>query len=115
MFVWKYVVVIMIVFFIAFGQLLFKQSAMGLKAEGVFSGLLFNPVFILSLAIYGLATFAWIWVLQSFPLPRIYPFFALSFVFVPILSFLWFKDSLSLQYMLGVALICLGIVVTLAE
>jgi drug/metabolite transporter (DMT)-like permease len=55
---------------------------------------------------------AWIWVLQKADLGRIYPLMALAFVIVPIGSHLVFGERFPPQYFVGVALIMIGIVVT---
>ena len=111
----RYGLVVVIVCVIAVGQILFKQSAIALKAHGSFFQLFLTPSFIAAIVTYGLATLGWIWVLQNLSLSRAYPFFALSFVFVPLLSMFIFKDSLSWQYVAGVALICAGIMVIITE
>lgn len=93
------------------GQILFKATAIAWQAEGS----LFSPrvlAYLLpSLALYGIATLAWVWVLQFVELGRAYPFMALAFVLVPLLSMLLFGEVLGWRYYLGVLLICAGVVV----
>lgn len=62
-------------------------------------------------ALYLAATFAWIWLLRTAPLSRAYPYMALSFVLVPLMSAFFFRESLSAQYVIGIALVIAGIVV----
>ena len=95
---------------IAGGQVLFKQA--GVRGAGApFAQTLFDPVFILAVAIYGLATLMWVWVLKTVPLSSAYSFMALSYVLVPILATLFLGESLSWRYALGTALILGGLFV----
>ena len=61
--------------------------------------------------LYVIATLAWIWLLKTTPLSRAYPYMALSFILVPLMSAVFYRESLSLQYLLGIALVVAGIVV----
>ena len=71
---------------IAAGQLLFKCTA----DSQALSGSYLHPRTLLwllsALLLYGVTTFGWIWTLQQGPLSRIYPWMALAFVIVPLLS-----------------------------
>ncbi|NNE57150.1 MAG: transporter [Hellea sp.] len=99
-------------FCIAVGQLLFKMSSEKLVTTGAnFYTVLFNPVFILALAIYGSATLLWIYVLKSVPLVYAYSFMALSFVFVPILAFFFLQEQFTLRYFAGALLIISGLAI----
>lgn len=97
---------------ISIGQILFKITAQSFRQNGD----LFDPVmlgwFFLSLALYGITTIAWIWVLQKADLGRIYPLMALAFVIVPIASHFIFGERFHTQYFIGVATIMTGIVIT---
>lgn len=94
---------------IATGQLLFKATANAYRiAAGPTEARVLIPLLI-GLAIYGIATLSWIWVLQYVALSRAYPFMALAFVIVPVSSMLLFDERLDLRYGIGVALICAGI------
>lgn len=100
---------------IAGGQTLFKQAALKLQAmpgTGTILGLALIPSFWAALVLYGLGTMWWIWILQTVPLSRAYPFFALAFAVVPLLAWLLFAEKLNLTYALGAALIMAGVVVT---
>lgn len=98
---------------IAIGQILFKLTANSLAQTGsIFHGktlvLLFS-----ALALYGLTTLLWIYVLQKGNLGRIYPIMALSFVIVPILSHFLLGERFNPQYAAGVALLIGGIIMTI--
>lgn len=101
---------------LAAGQTLFKVAATGLGTRdaslATFASLLAMPVFWAALVLYGCGTLLWIYILQQVPLSRAYPFAALGFVVVPVLSVLLFSERLNLTYALGALLIVAGVVVT---
>lgn len=101
---------------LAAGQSLFKYAALNLRGAGTDANALLSlamlPSFWTALALYGLGTVLWIFILQTVPLSRAYPFMALAFVLVPLLAVLLFRETLSLTYMIGAALIVAGVVVT---
>lgn len=99
---------------IAAGQVLFKSVAMALAGAGT---PFHRDVLLLggtAIAIYGLATVFWILLLQTAPLGRLYPYMALSFVFVALASWLLFQESVSTGYLAGLALIVAGLFVIAA-
>lgn len=95
---------------LSIGQVLFKATAMELNRGGV------NPRAILllggAMALYGLITLAWVWLLKSAELGKIYPFMALAFIFVPVGTHFLFGEAFTPRYFLGVSLIMAGLVVT---
>jgi len=98
------------------GQVLFKVSALALQTRGQSAGNLLAlgrlPSFWLALALYGCGTLLWIWILQSVPLSRAYPFAALGFVAVPVIAAVFFAERLSPAYGVGALLIVAGVIVT---
>jgi drug/metabolite transporter (DMT)-like permease len=108
----KYIVLISCVFSIAIGQMLFKQSALILKTISVPWRLLFEPVFLSAITLYGLTTLAWIWCLKEIELSRAYLFMALVYVLVPCLDGWFFGVPITLKYCLSASLILLGIVIS---
>lgn len=104
---------------LACGQMLFKVTATSAPPLGSLPGLLSlftNIWFWLALVLYGLATLLWIFILQQVPLSLAYPFVALGFIIVPMASWFFFKEPLSLSYAAGVVLIIagLGVITTMA-
>ena len=96
----------------AAGQLLFKIGADGLTASG---GRLLSTggaVLAGALALYGLTTIAWIWVLQRADLGKTYPLTALAFVLVPVASHFVLGESFTPRYAIGCVLLVAGIVLT---
>lgn len=100
---------------LATGQILFKVTADRISgrplAEAVLDVSVLGP-FAIALFVYGGATVVWIVALQYVPLARAYMFMALSFVIVPVAAAFMFREVLTPQFFLGVALIICGLIVT---
>ena len=94
---------------IAVGQVLFKCTADAYALSGSFLQPATTRWLLAALALYGLTTFGWIWTLQHGTLARLYPWMALAFVLVPLLSSLWLGERPSSPYWFGVALIVAGV------
>ena len=91
------------------GQILFKLVAM--RANESHSWFV-SKVFILlllALVVYGTATLIWIYVLQTVPLGFAYLFMSLSFVLVPLVAAAVFGEQLSSRFLLGAALVVVGL------
>ncbi len=95
---------------LAAGQVLFKQAATGLSASGAMLSSATLVPLISAIAIYGVSTVVWVWVLQHAPLGRLYPLMALGFVLVPLASHFMFGERFTPQYLIGVAFILVGVV-----
>ncbi len=98
---------------IAFGQLLFKLCANSYREYQTILNSTTLSLLFSSLALYGIMTILWIWLLSKSDLCKLYPFMALAFVVVPIQSYLFLGEHITIRYLLGVCLIILGIFVTL--
>ncbi len=97
---------------IATGQILFKLSAVSLhESDSWFDTKTLITLFS-AFALYGITTIAWIWVLQKIELGKAYPLMALAFVLVPLGSHFVFGERFQPHYFIGVAIIMLGIMVT---
>lgn len=99
----------------ATGQVLFKLGATRVAPATDLDGwisLIFQPIVITALALYGAATFLWLWLLQKIPLTTAYPFAALAFVLVPFGGWLFFNESINIKYLGGVSLILAGVILT---
>ncbi|WP_114948343.1 EamA family transporter [Microvirga calopogonii] len=92
---------------LAVGQILFKLASRNLN--GGAWGFLFSPVFILALAVYGVATLAWIFALRQWPLTIAYPANALAIVIVLVCGVLFFGESLNQLQILGLVAILGGL------
>lgn len=63
----------------------------------------------MALAIYGTATLAWIYLLRTTELSKVYPIMALSFVFVPLAARAFFGEEITPLYWVGIFLIVFGV------
>ncbi len=89
---------------------MFKQASKKMTTPGHnIVQLLFDPVFIGALALYGAATILWMYVLKVVPLAYAYSFMALTFVIVPVFAWFWLGETVNLKYVIGAALIIFGL------
>ena len=94
---------------IAVGQLLFKKAATALPAEPGLLDWAMNGWLIASLALYGLTTLGWVWILRHAPLHWAYPFMGLAFLIVPTLAWLFLNEPLHWRTFAGGVLIVAGV------
>ena len=94
---------------ISIGQLLFKQAASALPPEPQVLDWVLNGWLISSLALYGLTTLGWVWILRHAPLQLAYPFMGLAFLIVPTLAWLFLGEPLHWRTLAGGALILAGV------
>lgn len=94
------------------GQLLFKLAAgrlvLGQGPLALALSFANLPMFA-ALLLYAGATVLWVYLLHGMPLSRAYPFVALAFALVPLLSWMVFRDGLDLRYGFGLALMLGGL------
>jgi len=96
---------------ISTGQMLFKKAAIAIPPDATWQSWVFNPWLIAALALYGITTLVWIWVLRHAPLHLAYPFMGLAFVIVPCLGWLFLNESIQVPTIVGGALILVGIAI----
>jgi drug/metabolite transporter (DMT)-like permease len=95
---------------LAVGQLLFKATAIAMSQAGtIMAGSVLLPL-TGALALYGITSLGWVWILQRIELGRVYPVMAAAFVLVPLGSHYFFAEKFSLQYVAGATLIAAGII-----
>lgn len=106
--------IITTVFLLSAGQILFKVAAAKIDfvEAGVVSSLLFNYSLWIALLVYGIATVCWLIVLNTIPLRVAYPFVALGFFIVPILSSIFLNEPLTTYSLLGAAIITVGVYIS---
>jgi len=73
---------------------------------------LFDPFIISGFAAAFIASLFWMAAMTKFELSTAYPFMSLAFVFVLLFSALLFREPITLGKVLGMLLICAGIIVT---
>jgi drug/metabolite transporter (DMT)-like permease len=96
----NYMVLTACVLAISSGQLLFKVSASAISHASL-RDIARLPSLPGTLMIHGMATAGWIWQLQRIELSRAYPFMALRFVLVPLLSAVVLKETVDTGYWAG--------------
>jgi drug/metabolite transporter (DMT)-like permease len=94
---------------ISIGQLLFKKAAAALPAVVSLPALLQNGWLIAALALYGITTLGWVWILRHAPLHMAYPFMGLAFLIVPTLAWTFLGEPLHWRTLAGGALIMAGV------
>lgn len=97
---------------LAGGQVLFKKVALAIAGLAPAEALLVvvrSPMLYGALALYGLATLIWIWILTRVPLSQAYPWVAVGTAVVPFLGWYLFGERIGPVFWLGVALIIIGI------
>ncbi len=105
----QYLLPICVVAMLSLGQIGFKTLGMRINSS---SDLLSpNNIFILLfvLSIYGIATILWIYVLSYASLSHAFMFYALTFVFIPVLANFLFNEKIGPWQILGAGLIILGV------
>lgn len=108
----QYLLSISVAVLLAAGQFLFKVSAVRWESKTDSSSpilALLSLPFFASLAIYGIATLLWIYVLRTAPLSKAYIFVLAGAVLVPIGANVVFKEPLSISFWFGFALILTGL------
>lgn len=102
-------------FSMAGGQLLFKLGAPQWKGTTLLEWIVSfatNPYLMVAVCMYAATILIWIYVLRTLPLSAAYPLTALSYVIVPSLSYLFLNEKVSMQTVLGSAVVILGVVIT---
>ncbi len=110
----NFLLLITCVSLLSIGQLLFKLAADSFPSVISFDSLLaftLNKHLISALLIYSLATFLWVWALSKMPLSFAYPFMALAFIIVPVLSFFILDEPLTLSSLIGGCVIIIGLTI----
>lgn len=96
------------------GQLLFKKAALTIPTHNLQLGVLSalrNPYLLAGLVLYGLTTALWVYVLNSVPLSKAYPFTAIAYLVVPLAAHYLFGEAWNIQILAGSLLIIAGIII----
>jgi len=99
---------------LAVGQVLFKIAALEWRVEGWSWATLRNFLslpMLVALAVYAVATIAWVFVLRFVPLVVAYSVFSLAFIITPLLAHFALDEPLALRTLVGGAIIVVGVVV----
>jgi drug/metabolite transporter (DMT)-like permease len=95
---------------ISAGQILFKFAAQTLPPRPQVWDIAFNFYTIAAIILYGAFTFLWIYLLKGGDLNKTYPVMSLSFVLVPLASWMVFGETLGRVNVLGLLLIVVGVI-----
>lgn len=107
----RYIILILCVLTASVGHVMFKSTAHTLKSLNSYWALALEPMFLSALCLYGLTTMGWVWCLQEIPLNRAYLFMSLGYVFIPLMSWYFYGEMISIKYLISAALIISGIMV----
>lgn len=106
------VILALVPLIIAVGQILFKLVSTGQgEVRGVSGALSYFADWRLWLALilYGSATIAWLTAIRKIPINQAYMFMALSYVYLPVISWAVLGERYSLVQAAGLALILTGL------
>ena len=91
------------------GQVLFKVASATLKLGSL--GTFLSPPLLAALVIYGAATVAWLIVLSRVPLSSAFPFYGLTFFFVPALASFFLGEKMNVSTVVGSIVIAAGVLI----
>lgn len=97
----------------SFSQMMLKKSAM--KSYGSKVREYLNPLVIIAYMLFFASTFTSLFALKVVPLSMSPILEATGYIFVAILSYIFFKEKLTKRQFLGMALIIVGIVIYTLE
>jgi drug/metabolite transporter (DMT)-like permease len=95
------------------GQIVWKiglEKSGGLHFDNALQ-VMFSPLILLGIFIYGAATVIWLYVLSRLPLSFAYPLQSFAYVFALLAAFILFKESIPPTRWIGTAVILAGIAV----
>ncbi len=100
---------------LATGQAMFKLAAKpgGFHGNGLLSyaiHLFTTPIFLAACLLYALSTVLWVGLLTRHPLSQAYPLvIAVSIVLTTIIGLTLFKEQMTIDKTIGLALVCTGV------
>ena len=100
---------------LACGQLLFKVTANQTTVDGEplpLLRVLFSWSMISACVLYGLTVILYVYMLRDMPLSRAYLFTMIASVLVPFLAIAVFGETLSIRYLVGAALVFIGVAIS---
>lgn len=107
---YQLIFIVLTIIALSVGQILFKlaSESFDFSVSGVINSLS-NATLIIAFVVYFSATFMWLLVLKSTPLRMAYPFVALAFFIVPILSYFFLGERINWNTFAGAILIAIGV------
>ena len=101
------VLILVCTIFTSLAQLFLKFGANNFESS--FSGLVTNPFLILGLLLYGVGGLLLIYALKHGELSTLYPFFSLSYVWVPILALIFLDEHMVFLQWSGIVILIIGL------
>ena len=99
------------------GQLILKYAIgrMNLSMDetgplGYYLKLFSTPIVLLGFFMYGLSSLVWLFILSKMPLSLAYPLVSMGYVLVVFFSWLLLREQVGWTRLMGVGVICLGVV-----
>ncbi|WP_407306607.1 EamA family transporter [Desulfosporosinus sp. SB140] len=95
------------------GQTLWKLGASGKEVHSLSQllRLFLSPYILGGLTVYAFASVLWIYVLNKGELSYVYPIQSTAFIFAMIIGATIFKEQLTPSKIIGVLVICLGVII----
>ncbi len=81
----------------------------GIKDASVLLVVAANPLVVGGFVLYALSAISWLAVLARWDVSKAYPLVGLGFAVAAVIGW-WFGESIGIQRALGIALICIGVV-----
>lgn len=113
-----YVYIFLTILLTVYGQIILKWRLNQMQIPDIVSEkfifllkALFDPYIFSSFFSAFLASLTWMAALKEFDLSKAYPFMSLSFVCVLFLSHFFFRETISIQKVIGTVLILIGIII----
>jgi drug/metabolite transporter (DMT)-like permease len=108
-----YIVLFLNTVLLVAGQTVWKiglEKSGGLRLDNLLS-VLFSPLILLGIFIYGIATVLWLYVLSKLPISVAYPLQSCAFVMALLIAFFFFKESIPPNRWIGTGIILAGITI----
>jgi uncharacterized membrane protein len=93
--------------FLATGQMLWKLGMSKIEGFNIV-GIILNPYIISGVALYGIATLLWLYILSKEELSLVYPLQSITYVLGTILAIFVFRENVSLLRWIGIGTIIVG-------
>ena len=103
--------VVFCTFVVAVAQILMKSGADYAKAHPGLMGIVTNPVLVVGYGLYAVVTVLIVVAFKDGELSVLYPILSLSYLWVTVLSFFIFHDTLNAYKLIGVTVIMCGVAV----
>lgn len=97
------------------GQMLMKAGMMTIgkfpltQLIPMFFTIIFNPLVFFGIFSFAVSSIFWLVVLSRFELSMVYPLVSIGYIFVALLSSIFFKENVSLIRWIGIITICVGV------